>query len=98
MQQEIGEYDAVMVLLDTPFAAGIFKDGFNSVWSVHLMPMSKKIILNFGSPFFIDDYYPQEETFVQVNSEMNKTSVEAVVDAILGKTEMTGKLQVKVSV
>ena len=62
------------------------------------MPMSKKIILNFGSPFFIDDYYSQEETFVQVNSEMNKTSVEAVVDAILGKTEMTGKLQVKVSV
>ena len=98
MQEEIGEYDAVMVLLDTPFAAGIFKDGFNSVWSVHLMPMSKKIILNFGSPFFIDDYYPQEETFVQVNSEMNRTSVEAVVDAILGKTEMTGKLQVKVSV
>ena len=98
MQEEIGEYDAVMVLLDTPFAAGIFKDGFNSVWSVHLMPMSKKIILNFGSPVFIDDNYPQDETFVQVNSEMNRTSVEAVVDAILGKTEMTGKLQVKVSV
>lgn len=87
-----------MVLLDTPLCAGVFKDCFNSVWTVHLMPISKKIILNFGSPFFIDDYYPQEETFVQVNSEMNKTSVEAVVDALVGKKEITGKLQVKVSV
>ncbi|MBR3761263.1 MAG: hypothetical protein IKK59_00820 [Lachnospiraceae bacterium] len=98
MKEEIAEYDAIVVLLDTPLCAGVFKDCFNSVWSVHLLPMEKKVIVNFGSPFFIDDYYPQEETFVQVNSEMNRTSVEAVVDAILGKREMTGKLQVKVRI
>ena len=98
MKEEIAEYDAIVVLLDTPLCAGVFKDCFNSVWSVHLLPMDKKTIVNFGSPFFIDDYYPREQTFVQVNSEMNRTSVEAVADAILGKTEMTGKLQVKVRV
>ena len=98
LETEVSGYDAIVVLLDIPMAANLFRDGFNGVWTVHLMPMSKKIILNFGSPFFIDDYYPREDTFVQMNAGLDKTAVEAAVDAILGKREMTGTLQVKVKI
>ena len=58
----------------------------------------KKIFLNFSSPYFIDDYYPLERTFVQVNSGLSVKSAEWVADAVLGRREMTGKLKVKVKV
>ena len=98
MEEETKEYDYIIIMLDAPYTIGSYRDCFNAVWTVHLLPETKKIFLNFSSPFFIDDYYPQEQTFVQVNSRINKTSVKAVADAILGKMEMTGKLQVKVNV
>ncbi len=98
MKEETKDYDYIIIMLDAPFTIGSYRDCFNSAWSVHLMPTAKKILLNFSSPFFIDDYYPLEQTFVQVNAGIDKVSVKAVADAILGKTEMTGKLQVQVNV
>lgn len=96
IKEEIEQYDYIIHMLDANFNIGSFRDCFNAAWFVHLLPMEKKIFLNFSSPFFIDDYYPNEQTLLQVNSLINKDSVKAVAAAILGEFEMTGKLQVKV--
>lgn len=95
IDKEVPKYDYFIFILSTPFCVGQFRECFNSAWTVHQYPAAKKIVLNFSTPFFIDDYYPNEKTFVQVNSQLNEESVVAVADAILGKAPMTGKLAMK---
>ena len=98
LRAETEKFDTVIVMLDAAFSIGNSKDCFNSAWTAHLFPSEKKIFLNFSSPYFIDDYYPLERTFVQVNSGLSVKSAEWVADAVLGRREMTGKLKVKVKV
>ncbi len=70
----------------------------HSIWTTHLIPMEKKVIVNFSSPFFIDDYFPLEKTFLQVNSVLTEQSAKQAFDAVMGNAEVTGKLAVKVKV
>ena len=98
MNEEIKDYDYIIIMLDSTFSIGATRDCFNSAWTVNNLPSAKKIILNFSSPFFIDDYYPHEKTFVQVNSAIYAERMPMVADAILGKTPMSGKLKMKVKI
>ena len=96
MNEEIKDYDYIIIMLDSTFSIGATRDCFNSAWTVNNLPSAKKVILNFSSPYFIDDYYPHEKTFVQVNSAIHAERIPMVADAILGKTPMTGKIKMKI--
>lgn len=95
LKEELSAYDKVIILLDSPISIGATRDCFNSAWTVHLIPMEKKILINFSTPYFIDDYYPEEKTFIHVGSAINPVNSNAAADAILGKFEITGKLKYK---
>lgn len=60
------------------------------IWASHLFDKSKKLIINFGSPYFASDYFPEDPTLIDVNSNATAVSVKAVVEKILGKSEFKG--------
>jgi len=93
IKKELEKYDKVIIILDSPISIGATRDCFNSAWTAHLIPMEKKIILNFSTPYFIDDYYPDEKTFIHIGCAVNPTNAKAAADALLGKFEMTGKIK-----
>lgn len=92
LNNEIKDYDYILILLSSPFSIGSTRDCFNSAWTVHLFPTAKKVFVNFSVPFFIDDYYPDEKTFVQANCALKADNMQAIANALLGKEAMTGKL------
>jgi len=98
MKPELENYDYVICMLDSPFPIDVFAECFNSSWTVHVIDNAKKIFLNFSTPFFLDDFYPHEKTVVQLYGGINKHTVEAAANAILGKAEMTGKLPYNLNV
>ena len=93
LKEELEPYDYVLILLDSPISIGATRDCFNSAWTVHLIPMEKKVLLNFSCPYFIDDYYPEEKTFVHIGGAISPERSRAAAEAILGNAEMTGKLK-----
>lgn len=97
MKAQLENYDYVICMLDSPFQIDVFHECFNSAWTVHLIDDSKKILLNFATPYFLDDYYPHEQTVVQLYGGISELNVEAAADAILGKIEMEGKLPYKLN-
>ncbi|MBE6645308.1 MAG: hypothetical protein E7612_08040 [Ruminococcaceae bacterium] len=92
LNEELKPYDYVIIMLDAPISIGATRDCFNSAWTVHLIPDEKKVFLNFASPYFIDDYYPEEKTFVHIGAPISPDRARAAANAILGKSKMTGKL------
>lgn len=64
--------------------------------SVHFFERAKRIVLNFSSPFYADDYYPDVETFVNANSfGFNRAQAREMVKRILGEENFTGKTCLK---
>ena len=98
MNEELKDYDYVIIMLDAPFSVGATRDCFNSAWMINHLPTAKKVILNFSSPYFIDDYYPHEKTFVQMNYPIYAEKMQEVANAILGKAPMTGKLKMNIKI
>ena len=98
MNEEIKNYDYIIIMLDTPYSVGATRDCFNSAWMINHLPTAKKVILNFSTPYFIDDYYPHEKTFVQINSPIYAEKMQPVANAILGKVPMTGKLKMNIKI
>lgn len=96
-EERIGKYDYIITLLSAPLQVDIFPDCFNSVWTVHLLDKAKKILVNFSTPFFLDDYFSHEETVIQLYGGISKLNVEAAADAILGKLKPEGKLPYKLN-
>ena len=60
------------------------------IWNSHLFDKKKKIIVNYGSPYFAIDYFPEDPTIIEMNCEPIKETVEMLVDGILGEIEFTG--------
>jgi len=60
------------------------------VWASHLFDKSKKLIVNYGSPYFATEYLPEDPTIIEVNAQPNKETVKMLVDGILGETQFTG--------
>jgi hypothetical protein len=65
-------------------------------WSTQLMPMDKKVGISFSAPYLFEDYFAREKTFVQMNCSLNEHSAKAAAYAVLGKTEMVGKMAIKI--
>ena len=91
------KFDYIINLVSSPFQVDIFPDTFNSLWTTHLEDKAKKILVNFSTPHFLDDYFMHEQTVLQLYGGISKLNVEAAADAILGKMEMEGKLPYKLN-
>lgn len=83
-------YDLVIFNVNTSYAT-TWNVPFMLIWASHLFDKKKKLIINYGSPFFAGTYFPEDPTFIEVNNGPSKTSVKAVADRILGIEEFTGK-------
>ncbi len=60
------------------------------IWASHLFDKKKKLIVNYGSPYFATEYFPEDPTFIEMNTTPTKETVQMLVDGILGKTEFKG--------
>lgn len=61
------------------------------IWASHLFDKSKKIIINYSSPYFAIDYFPEDPTFIEMNCNPSKETVELLVKGLFGEIEFTGK-------
>ena len=61
------------------------------IWASHLFDKKKKLIVNYGSPYFATEYFPEDPTFIEMNTTPSKETVKMLADAIVGEMELTGK-------
>lgn len=88
------EYDIVIFSLDARFVAQ-WSEAHMLIWASHLFDKSKKIIVNYGSPYFAVDYFPEDPTFIEMNCKPTEESVKLLVDGLLGELQFTGKCILK---
>lgn len=94
---KVEKFDYIITLVASPLQVDLFPDTFNSLWTTHLLDKGKKILINFSTPHFLDDYFVHEQTVIQLYGGISELNVEAAADAILGKMEMEGKLPYKLN-
>ena len=61
------------------------------IWASHLFDKNKKVIVNYGSPYFAIDYFPEDPTFIEMNCNPTKETIELLVKGLFGEIEFTGK-------
>lgn len=88
------DYDYILFDLNTQFVT-TWDVPYMLIWGSHMMDKAKKIIVNFGSPYFVPHYFPEDPTIINVNAGPSQTSIQAVVDGIVGKMKMTGQPRIK---
>lgn len=84
------EYDLVIFNVNAFFVAQ-WSVPHMLIWASHLFDKKKKIIVNYGSPYFAVDYFPEDPTIIEMNCSPTKETVEMLVDGILGKAKFTGR-------
>ena len=84
------DYDLVLFHLNAPFVAE-WSVSHMLIWASHLFDKSKKIIVNYGSPYFAVDYFPEDPTFIEMNCPPNRETVKMLVDGLFGEIEFTGR-------
>ena len=90
------EYDLVIFSFDTAYisaneSAGAGNISYMMIWASQLMNKNKKLIINYGSPFFAEDYFPEEHTIIEVNTVPTEATINFVVQGLLGEIRFTGK-------
>lgn len=83
-------YDVVIFSVNTSYLTDWGKP-FMLIWASQLFDKKKKIIINYGSPLFAEDYFPDEYTIIEVNASPTATSTAFVAEGIIGKRKFTGK-------
>ena len=61
------------------------------IWASHLFDKKKKVIVNYGSPYFAVDYFPEDPTIIEMNCAPTPETVKMLVDGLLGNMEFKGK-------
>lgn len=84
------EYDLVIFNINASFVAE-WSVPHMLIWASHLFDKSKKLIINSRSPYFATEYFPEDPTFIEMNTEINKFTAKILVDGLLGKIKFTGK-------
>lgn len=87
------QYDLVIFNIDTHYA--IMNDALMHVWASHMFSKQKKIIVNYGSAYFAEDYFPEDPTFVQMNCPVYDFTVKALFNRLMGTELFTGKPYLK---
>ena len=87
------KYNIVIFAVDTEQKT--WGDEMMMIWASHLFDKKKKIIVNFSSPFYADILFPEDPTIIDVNTDAFETSINAVVDGIIGDMSFCGYPAVK---
>ena len=83
-------YDLVIFNIECAFVAE-WSVPHMLIWASHLFDKKKKLIINYGSPYFASDYFSEDPTFIETNCDACRETVKILVDGILGKSEFIGK-------
>lgn len=83
------KYDLTIFSMSMDYATS-WSVSFMMVWASQLFDKNKKLIINYGSPFFAEDYFAEEHTIVEVNNGADEKTVELLVERLLGKEPFTG--------
>ncbi len=96
------KYDRIIVAVArTPHAPfgplQLYDDEAQTVWAISAMPKGKIIVVNFGNPYLINEYFERVNTCINAYSN---TSVmhDAVISALLGKIKMLGTSPVNLDI
>ena len=84
------QYDLVIFNMNAYFVAE-WSFSHMLIWASHLFNKNKKIIVNYGSPYFAIDYFPEDPTFIEMNCNPTKETIELLVKGLFGEIEFTGK-------
>ena len=90
------EYDLIVINLNAKDTSG-WSISHMLIWCSHLFDKKKKIIVNYGSPYMAEDYFPQDPTFIEMNCNPGSVAIEALAEGILGTFEFKGKPKIKLS-
>ena len=83
-------YDLVIFHLDAHFMA-TWSVPLMLVWASHLFRKEKKIIVNYGSPYFAKDYFPEDPTYIEMNASPSKESAAHLAKRLFGEEAFTGE-------
>lgn len=83
-------YDLVIFNFQADFAAQ-WGTPHMLIWASHLFDKKKKLIVNYGSPYFAVNYFPEDPTLIEMNCPPSENAVERLVAGIMGEKEFTGK-------
>ena len=61
------------------------------------MPKEKIIVVNFGNPYNTNEYFERVNTCINAYSN-SEVMHEAVINALMGKTKMTGRSPVNLDI
>lgn len=89
------QYDLVMVVYNCPLTVSVNPHCASTSWSSHLLDKKKSMFLNFSSPHFADDYFPEARTFVNVHSNVAPLGLDAALACLFGDAPFEGKSPVK---
>lgn len=84
------QYDLVIFNLNAFFASQ-WGEPHMHIWASHLFDKKKKIIVNYGSPYFAVDYFPEDPTFIEMNTSPTPETVKMLVEGLFGERKFTGK-------
>lgn len=84
------EYDLVIFNVNAFFVAE-WSVPHMLIWASHLFDKKKKVIVNYRTPYFAEDYFPEDPTFIEMNCSPTKETVKLLADGLMGKIQFTGK-------
>lgn len=73
------------------FFASQWSQAHMLIWASHQFDKKKKIIVNYGSPYFATEYFPEDPTYIEMNTTPTEETVKLLVDGIFGEMKFTGK-------
>ena len=96
------KYDRIIIAVartpHDPFGPlQMYDDEAQSVWAVNAMPKDKIIVVSFGSPYLINEYFERVNTCINAYSN-TPIMHSAVVAALTGEIKMTGQSPVDLTV
>lgn len=88
------KYDRIIVTVartpHNPFGSlQLYDDEAQSAWAINAMPKGKIILVNFGNPYLINEYFERVNTCINAYSN-TEVMHKAVISALLGKSQMAG--------
>lgn len=87
--EESNGYDIVIFNVNAFFASQ-WSDSHMLIWASHQFDKKNKVIINYGSPYFASVYFPDDPTYIEMNTSPTKEIVKLLVDGLLGEMEFTG--------
>ena len=61
------------------------------IWASHQFDKKNKIIVNYGSPYFASEYFPEDYTYIEMNTTPTPETVKMLVEKMFGEEDFTGK-------